>query len=354
MTRTTCSVNHMVAMLSLASLVVPAAVNAQIDHSTGFASNSDLKANGSASFTGGAAQLTNNFGQAGSVFTINKQCISSFATTFDFQQNPVDGSPSADGITFTAQSDPLGDAALGAAGGSLGYLNGGFPGGITNSVAVALDYGFNNFGEGLNSTDLLFNGLLTGHVFLSPGGINLRDTHKKTVTLTYDSSTKVLTETIKDDTTNITFSNTYNSVDIPGNTGGNTAFVGFTGGTGAFASVQDILDWTFVNPPPTISGVSVNPSSIWPPDQKLVDVTVNYGSSDPCSAPVCKLSVTSNEPGDGTEWVIVDAHHVQLRADRNGNGDGRTYTITITCTDAAGNVSSSTVIVSVAHDQGKG
>jgi hypothetical protein len=85
-----------------------------------------------------------------------------------------------------------------------------------------------------------------------------------------------------------------------------------------------------------------------------VDVTVSYGSSDPCSAPVCKLSVTSNEPSDGTEAVVVDAHHVQLKADRNGNGDGRIYTITITCTDAQGNVASSTVTVTVAHDQGKG
>jgi hypothetical protein len=263
MTRTTCSVNHVAALLGLAILAVPAAINAQINHSTGFASNSDLKANGSAAFVGGAAQLTNLFGEAGSFFAIQKQCITSFTTTFDFQQTPVDGSPSADGITFAAQNDPFGDMALGAGGGGLGYLFG-----ITKSVAVGLDYGFNNFGEGVNSTDLLFNGGLTGHVFVTPGGINLQDTHKKTVTLAYDSGTKVLLETIKDDTTNLTFSHTYNSVDIPGNVGGSTAFVGFTGGTGAFAATQDILTWTLTNPPPTISTVSVSPSTLWPPDQK--------------------------------------------------------------------------------------
>ena len=71
---------------------------------------------------------------------------------------------------------------------------------------------------------------------MPPVPINLQDTHKKTITLAYDSSTKVLLETIKDDTTNLTFSHTYNSVDIPGNVGGSTAFVGFTGGTGAFAA----------------------------------------------------------------------------------------------------------------------
>jgi hypothetical protein len=336
-------------LLGLVILAFPAAVRAQIDHSGGFASNSDLKANASATFVGGAAQLTHSFFEAGSFFAIQKQCITSFTTTFDFQQTPVDGVPSADGITFTAQNDPSGDMALGGDGGALGYLFG-----ITKSVAVGLDYGFNNFGEGLNSTDLLFNGGLTGAVFVPPGPINLQDTHKKTITLAYDSSTKVLLETIKDDTTNLTFSHTYNSVDIPGNVGGSTAFVGFTGGTGGLTAVQDILTWTLKNPPPTISNVSVSPSTLWPPNQKLVDVTVSYGSSDPCSAPICKLSVTSNEPGDGTEAVVVDAHHVQLKADRNGNGDGRIYTITITCTDAAGNVASSTVTVTVAHDQGKG
>jgi hypothetical protein len=42
--------------------------------------------------------------------------------------------------------------------------------------------------------------------------------------------------------------------------------------------------------------------------------------------------VTSNEPGPN-EWIIVDAHHVQLLAERNGNSFGRSYTITITCTN---------------------
>jgi hypothetical protein len=201
MRRTTCTAYQVAVFLGLVILVFPAAVSAQIDHSGGFASNSDLKANASATFVGGAAQLTHSFGEAGSFFAIQKQCITSFTTTFDFQQTPVDGSPSADGITFTAQNDTFGDMAIGAGGGGLGYLFG-----ISKSVAVALDYGFNNFGEGFNSTDLLFNGDLPGHVFVSPAPINLQDTHKKTITLAYDSSTKVLLETIKDDTTNLTFS----------------------------------------------------------------------------------------------------------------------------------------------------
>jgi len=119
---------------------------------------------------------------------------------------------------------------------------------------------------------------------------------------------------------------------------------------------------TVSNPPPTITGASANPSVLRPPNHRLVDVTVNYNVTDNCPLPPnsCTLSVTSNEPvngsGDGDtspDWVILDAHHVQLRAERAGKGNGRIYTITITCIDSGGNSSSKSVTVSVPHDQGR-
>jgi uncharacterized repeat protein (TIGR01451 family) len=112
---------------------------------------------------------------------------------------------------------------------------------------------------------------------------------------------------------------------------------------------------TASNPPPTITDASANPSVLWPPNHKLVDVTVDYNVTDNCPLPPdsCTLSVTSNEPGDG-DWIILDEHHVQLRAEREGNGNGRIYTITITCTDSGGNSSSESVMVTVPHDQGGG
>ena len=49
------------------------------------------------------------------------------------------------------------------------------------------------------------------------------------------------------------------------------------------------------------------------------------------------MTVTSNEPINGTgdgntaiDWLVVDAHHVQLRAERAGTGSGRIYTIAVT------------------------
>jgi hypothetical protein len=125
----------------------------------------------------------------------------------------------------------------------------------------------------------------------------------------------------------------------------------------------DISDsnFTISNPPPTITDVSADPSVLWPPNHKLVNVTVSYDASDNCPLPPgsCTLSVTSNEPMHGTgdgdtspDWIVLDDHHVLLRAERAGNGNGRIYTITITCTDSDGNSSNESVTVTVPHDQG--
>jgi hypothetical protein len=104
--------------------------------------------------------------------------------------------------------------------------------------------------------------------------------------------------------------------------------------------------------PPVITNVSATPSVLWPPNHQFVDVTIHYTETAPCPTS-CSLSVTSNEPpvDDKTpEFIVVDAHHVQLRAERLGTGDGRIYTITITCTNAAG-PTTKTVTVTVPHDQ---
>lgn len=105
--------------------------------------------------------------------------------------------------------------------------------------------------------------------------------------------------------------------------------------------------------PPTISGASATPSTLWPPNNKMVDVTINYTVADNCNSSsqvTCSLSITSNE-GTSADWVVVDPHHVQLLATRNGNGNGRIYTITITCVDTSGNTSTATVTVTVPHSQ---
>lgn len=112
--------------------------------------------------------------------------------------------------------------------------------------------------------------------------------------------------------------------------------------------------------PPVITGGSVDPPVLWPPNHQLVPVAVSYASSDNCAGS-CSLSVTSDQPangqGDGNtepDWQVVDAHTVLLRAERSGNVKaGRSYTITITCTDTSGNVAQKQVTVRVPHSQGE-
>jgi hypothetical protein len=110
---------------------------------------------------------------------------------------------------------------------------------------------------------------------------------------------------------------------------------------------------------PAIGGASASPSTLGPPDHRMVPVTVQYTLADGCtpSAQLTSgLSVQSNEPVNGTgdgdkapDWQVLDAHHLLLRAERSGTGTGRIYTITITGTDSKGNVSTRTVSVVVPH-----
>ena len=73
--------------------------------------------------------------------------------------------------------------------------------------------------------------------------------------MSYSGTT--LTETIKDLTTSATVNETYNNVNIPATVGGNTAWVGFTGGTGGLNMQQDVQSWTYT----PSSGTGINHSA---------------------------------------------------------------------------------------------
>ena len=114
--------------------------------------------------------------------------------------------------------------------------------------------------------------------------------------------------------------------------------------------------------PPIINTVTANPDVLWPPNHKMVPVSVNVSTSDNCGGPAtCQIVwVNSNEPengiGDGNtapDWIITGDLTLKLRAERSGTGDGRIYTITVSCADSSGNSTWGDVTVSVPHDQGK-
>jgi hypothetical protein len=110
--------------------------------------------------------------------------------------------------------------------------------------------------------------------------------------------------------------------------------------------------------PPAITDISTIPEVLWPPNHKMVDVTVRYNVTARCGTPTCNLAATSNERKNGSgngdtypDWILLDPHQVELRAERTGMGTGRIYTITIACQDTSGHLSSQSAAVLVPHGQ---
>jgi len=111
------------------------------------------------------------------------------------------------------------------------------------------------------------------------------------------------------------------------------------------------------NEPPVITNAAADPSSLFPPNHKMKKININYSVQDNCGPVTTYLTVTSNEPQDGTgdgdtdsDWEILDDQHVKLRAERSGSGNGRIYTVTIHATDESGNTTTQNVLVTVPHD----
>ena len=126
-------------------------------------------------------------------------------------------------------------------------------------------------------------------------------------------------------------------------------------GTNSVSCAQTIT--VIDNEPPIITGESASTYVLSPPNHTMRDVTINYNTpTDNCSV-TWGIEITSNELVNGTgdgdtdpDWIVIDDHHVKLRAERAANGTGRTYTITITATDGAGNTAVKTVEVKVSHN----
>jgi Legume lectin domain/Bacterial lectin len=202
---------------------------------TGFASGAPMAINGSASISGTSLILTNGgLHQAASAFFTAPQNIQSFTTDFKFQLT----NPAADGFTFTIQN--AGPTALGADGSSLGYA------GIRDSVAVKFDIHQNPGDPSNNCTGIFVDGdapIGPTSIDLTGTGINLRSGDEMEANITYDGQR--LTLTITDLVTLASWSSQGFVINIPAIVGGNTAYVGFTAGTGSSSSTQRILSWTF-------------------------------------------------------------------------------------------------------------
>jgi hypothetical protein len=132
-----------------------------------------------------------------------------------------------------------------------------------------------------------------------------------------------------------------------------------SGNSSSCTQTVTIVDTT----PPIIHNVSASPNNLWPPNHKMVPVTITCVCEDICDiAPECRIvSIMCNQPVNGTgdgntnpDWRIISDLTMELRAERAGSKkDDRIYTITVECTDASGNSTVATVAVIVSHNNSK-
>ena len=225
-----------------AAYVIQTGGSPTINFASGFPSATGLQLNGKSKVSSSNfLELTDGGDyEASSAFWTTLVNIQAFTTNFTFQLS----SASADGFTFTIQDAGL--TALGAFGGGLGYgpdPNNGPTASIGKSVAIKFDI-YSNSGEGNDSTGLFTDGATPTlpAVNLTSSGIVLASGDTIAAQLTYNGTT--LTLNLTDTVTNATFSQAF-TVNIPSTVGANTAYVGFTGGTGGASAIQNIKTWTF-------------------------------------------------------------------------------------------------------------
>jgi len=222
-----------------------------INFPSGFASASNfIIPVGTAKFSGSQLQLTDgtrNLQTAAAWYAVPVN-VRSFTTSFTLQMAP--DIHAANGMTFVLQNqNPAstdssslyvtgGPAAVGYGQGGLGYQ------GLLNSVAIKFDPWAGSSSGNLSATGLYLNGATPGTANLSmiASGLSLWSGNPYSVTMTYDGTT--LAMTVTDTVTHASFSNSWN-IDIPGNVGGNTAYVGFTAGMGYVSAAYNVLSWTY-------------------------------------------------------------------------------------------------------------
>jgi hypothetical protein len=113
------------------------------------------------------------------------------------------------------------------------------------------------------------------------------------------------------------------------------------------------------NSAPVCTAAYASPGSLWPPNHKLVPVSIK-GVTDADNDKLAYkiLSIFQDEPtnsdGDGATAIDgfgVGTSQASVRAERAGTRDGRVYYINFSATDTAGASCTGTVTIGVPHDQ---
>ena len=190
--------------------------------------------------------------RAGSAFTTNSIVFNpryTFRTFFQFQMTDPGAQGAADGMTFVLQTESAN--ALGGDGGSLGYM------GITPSVAVEFDTWQNAGDINGNHVAILTDGQLNDIDPQTPYGVTncqpsagvfgcMSNGDLWSVWIDYDG--RSLNMAIADNSTERPANLISQPIDLLRILGQNSAFAGFTAGTGSALQNHIIVDW-FISAP---------------------------------------------------------------------------------------------------------
>jgi hypothetical protein len=132
-------------------------------------------------------------------------------------------------------------------------------------------------------------------------------------------------------------------------------------GLGGIAMDDVTITVRDTNAPPACDLARPSVAMLWPPNHKLVPITIN-GVTDPeiGTVTIRILGVTQDEPtnglgdGDTPTDAVVQGGTVLLRAERAGGGNGRVYRITFEADDGVGGICTGSVTVCVPHDKRSG
>jgi hypothetical protein len=141
--------------------------------------------------------------------------------------------------------------------------------------------------------------------------------------------------------------------------------VSVTATDGCGAMTDDFAEAVIVDDTPPTIDVTLDPSSLWPPNHKMAPIEAEVVVDDNCPGVSFVLtSLTSDEPDNGTgdgdtindiQDAAIGTPDVSfsLRSERAGGGDGRVYTATYTASDGSGNDAEDSATVTVPKNQKK-
>ena len=125
------------------------------------------------------------------------------------------------------------------------------------------------------------------------------------------------------------------------------------GPSGLQFHVDMAIESTPPNTAPDVSNAQASTMTLWPPNNKMVPITVqDITDADGDAVSITVTSIMQDEKtGKEVDASGVGTDTATVRAERDGKGDGRVYHVAFTADDGNGGITAGVVKVYVPHDQ---